>query len=396
MKEYSVSTQHEYDRALEIISLLQKRPLYDIECSKGTELVEEVNALMYHYIYEDKDKDRVYDGLSFFNFDQSQADDIMRHFQEHPPRDMFDIERGLNLLHIIPHDYEEDQPADNPKIVIKDSKEKIIVRSNVEVYGRSFVEAFDSARIIAKHNAYVIAHDSVSVEAYHRSRIDAYDHSQIRAFNKALVTASGTSRVEAFHTSCVTAGETAEVSARHNAYTISTDNANVTAYDKAIVDARGSSIVTSYNTSHIIAWDTSAVSAHDQSFIHASDKANIEAHNQSYVLARKNARVTGSDDSLILTRNNARSETSGNSSSIAEQENNAENLRKNMLTVMHHPRFAKDPIFAMQVLMQAVPEEQRAAIHQKLRSMGCTDKARTKAVLNRWMKTHGEEISYER
>jgi hypothetical protein len=396
MKDYIVATQDEYDRAIKNIALLKKRPFYDIECNKGIEIVEEVDSLMYAYLYNDKDKDKVYDGLSFFNFDQTQADKIIRHFQQHPPRDMFDIERDLNRLHVIPHDYDEDQSVEKPKIIIKDSREKIMVRAHVEVYGKSFVEAFDHAFIIVKNDASIIAHDMVSAEAYHKSRIDAYDHSRIRAFNNALVTASGESQIEAHHKCCVIAGETAQVSAHHDAYIKSMDKATVTAYDKAVVDAWGNSTVNAYHKSHIIVRDTSVVSAHDLSFIHASGRSTIEACNHSCVVARKNALVTGSDDSLILTRDNARSITTGNSNSINEKDTIAENLRNNILTVMRHPRFDSDPIMSMWVLMQIVPEEKRAAINRKLLAMGCTDAARTKNILGRWIKTHEEDISYER
>jgi hypothetical protein len=360
------------------------------------EIVEEVDSLVHRYLYEDNDKNMIYDGLSFFGFDQSQSDEIIRHFQEHPPRDMFDIERGLNSLRVMPHDYDEDQSVENPKIIIKNSWEKIIVRSNVEVHGNSFVEAFGSAFVIAKNNAYIIAHDTVSAEACHKSRVDAFDHSRIRAFNNALVTASGESRVEAHHKCCVIAGEKAQVSARHDAYIKSSDNANIAAYDKATVDAWGNSAVNAYNKSHIIAWDTSVVSAHGLSFIHASDRSKIEARNQSCVIARKKASVAGFDDSLILARDNVQTITGGKSNSISENDNNAENLRKNILTVMRHPRFANDPILAIRTLMQAVPEEKREAINQKLLSMGCIDAAKTKNILVRWIKPRDEDVSYER
>jgi hypothetical protein len=396
MKEYIVSTQDEYDRTIKNIDSLQKGPFYDIERGKGTEIVGEIDSLVHHYVYHVRDKKEVYDGLSFLHFDQSQADEIIRYFQEHLPGDMFDIECGLNRLHIIPHDYDEDQTAGDSKVIIKDSKEKIVVRSNVEAWGNSFVEAFGNAFVIAKNDAYIIAHDAVSAEAYHKSRVDAYDHSQVRAFNNALVTASGESRVQAYHGSIVRATEKVEVSAYHGAYIRSMDEVSVAAYDKSIVDTCGNSTVNAFNKSHIIALGMSLVTAHDQSLIHASDKSKIEARNQSFVLSRKNAFVTGIDSSLILSRDNAQSITGGNCSSISENDNNAENLRNNILTVMRHPRFSKDPILAVKALIQALPEKNRESINKKLLSLGCYDEARTKVILSRWVKNHEEDISYER
>jgi hypothetical protein len=309
---------------------------------------------------------------------------------------MFDIERGLNRLKVIPRGYDANQPGDEPRVIIKDAREKIMVCSNAEAWGNSFVEAFDHASITAKNGAYIIAHDEVSVKAFHKSRVDSYDHCRVQAFNNALVTASGDSQVEAYHRSCVKAGENAKVSAYHDAYVNSMRDFVITAYDKAVVDAWGNSKVAAFNESHIIARDTSVISAHDRSFIHASDMSKIKACHYSCVFARKNAQVSGSDDSLILTRDNARSETSGGSSSIEGKDNNAANLRKNILTVMRHSRFVNDPILAMRILVLAIPEENRAAINKKLLALGCTDAARTKNILGRWIKTQEEDISYER
>jgi hypothetical protein len=396
MKEYIVSTQDEYDIAIKDIGLSRKHPFYDIERDKGTELVEEVDYLMYHYLHHDVDTEMVYDDLSRLDFDQSQMDAIITYFKENPPQDLFDVERALNRLHAIPSGYESEEHDDATKLIIKDNREKIVVRSDAEVYGNSYVEAFEQAAIIAKHNAYIIAHDGVSVDAYHKTRVDADDHSQIRAYDNALVMAAGESRVKAYHGSIVRAAEKAEVSAYHGAYIRSMNEARVAAYDKSIVYARGNSTVNAFNNSHIIAFGMSLVAAHDQSYVHAFEKSKIEARNQSCVLARENAVVAGSDDSLILTCGNARSTTSGKSFSVDEKQNTEENLRNNMLAVMRRPRFAKDPILAAQMLMQALPEESRAAINKKLLSLGCNDAARTKVILNRWVKSLGEDISYER
>lgn len=396
MKDYIVSTQEEYDRTVKNIASLKKRPFYDIGRNKGTEIAGEISSLMYPYLFEGGDKDRVYGGLSFFNFDKLQADEIIRYFQEHPPRDMPGIERGLTILHIIPRDYDENQPDEDSKIVIKDSKEKIIVRSNVEVYGKSFVEAFGDAFITAKDDAYIIARDTVSAEAYHTARVDAYDQSRIRAFDNALVTASGESRVMAYHKSCVMAGGKAKVMAYHDAYINSLHDTDITAFDKSTVVARGNSRVTAYNNSHITACGASEVSAYNLSFVHASDMSKTEARNRSCVFARENALVTGSDDSLVFIRDNARSKTFGNSSSIEGKDNNAENLRKNILAVMRHSRFSGDPVTAVRMLMLAVPEENRAEINRKLLAMGCTGPARTKNILGCWVKARGEDVSRER
>jgi hypothetical protein len=351
---------------------------------------------MHHYLHDNGDTKMVYDGLSRLDFDQPQMDAIMRYFKEHLPRDLFDIERGLNRLRSIPSGYDGGEPDEAVKLIIKDSREKIAVRSDAEAHGNSCVEAFEKAVITAKHNAYVIAHDGVSVDAYHKTRVDAYDRSQIRAYNNAQVMASGKSRVKAYHGSFVLTTEKSEVSAYHGAYIRSMDEAKVAAYDKSIVYTRGNSAVNAFNNSHIIALDMSRVTAHDQSFIHASDKSKIEARNQSCVLARENAVIAGSDDSLILACGNARSTTSSKSFSVDEKQNTVENLRNNMLAVMRRPRFAKDPILAMQMLMQALPEKNRTAINKKLLSLGCTDAARTKNILSSWVKNPGEDISYER
>jgi hypothetical protein len=396
MKDIFVSTQDEYDQAMEAKSKELKSPFYDIERDRGREIIEEVDYLIFHYVCNDLDKKAMYDGLSHIDFDESQADKIMSYFQEHLPGDLFDIERGLNRLRVMPQGYEAGQFIDVPKLVIKDASEKIIVRSDVQVYGKSYVEAFDHAFITAKNNAYIIAHDGVSVAAYHKTRVDAYDHAQVRSFNNALVTASGESRVEAYHESIVRAIEKTEVTAYHSAYIRSTDKAFVSAYDKVVVGADGNSSVNAFDKSHIIASGASHVTAHDQSLIHASDKSKIEARNESLVLSRRNAIVTGIDNSLILSRDNAKLISSGNCFHINEKDNNAENLRKNILTVMRHPRFANDPIMAVGILLQAIPDENREGIHKKLISMGCANAAKTKNILNRWIKNQEENISHER
>jgi hypothetical protein len=396
MKDFVVSTQDGYDQAMEAIAREPKSPFYDIERDRGREIIEEVDYLVYHYVCNDLDKKAMYDRLSHIDFDESQADKIMSYFQEHFPGDLFDIERGLNRLRVIPQGYDAGHFFDVPKLIIKDAPEKIIVRSDVGVYGKSYVEAFDHAFITAKNNAYIIAHDEVSVAAYHKTRVDAYDHAHVRAFNNALVTASGESRVEAYHESIVRAIEKAEVTAYHSAYIRSTDKAFVSAYDKVVVGTDGNSSVNAFDKSHIIASGASHVTAHDQSLIHASDKSKIEACNESLVLSQKNAFVAGIDNSLILSRENAKLTTSGNCFYINEKDNNAENLRKNILTVMRHPRFANDPILAVGILLQAIPDENREGIRKKLISMGCTNDAKTKNILARWIKSHEEDISYER
>jgi hypothetical protein len=396
MKDYVVSTQNEYDRAMEQIALARKRPFYDIEYGRGTEIVEEVDYLVHHYVYRAGDKKLIYDGLSHLDFDKPQADKIMEYFQEHLPRDLFDIERGLNRLRVMPQGYDTGESPEVPKLIIKDSREKIAVRSGVEVCGNSFVEAFDRVSITARNKAHIIAHDSVSVEAYHKARVDAYDHSRIRAFNNARVTASGESQVEAYHKSFVMATEKSKVTAYHDVYIKGTNDSGITVFDKAVVDVWDNCLVSAFNKSHIFAWGSSAVSACDRSLVHAADKSKIEARNQSCVIARENASVSGSDDSFILTCDNAGTRTRDNSHFIDKEHNNAANLRSNLLTILRHSRFAGDPILAMNILMQAIPQENREGIREKLLSMGCTDADKTKTFLKRWVKTPDKDVSYER
>jgi hypothetical protein len=396
MNDIVVATQAEYDNAAARIARYQNRPQFDIEAGRGMEIVEEVNYLMYNYLYNNENLDKTIADLSYFYFTPEEAHKIADYFRKHLPGDMFDIERGLNKLAVKPRDAGETETEEIPKIVIRNNTEKVAVKTDVEVSGYSYIEAFGEAHIIARNKAYVIARENVSVDAYDKTKVDAFDNSCVKAYHNALVLASDESMVWAWHKACVDANDKSKAVAFHTAYVKSMDDAQVVAHNKTTLDAHGKSIVQVYDQSRVNAWDASTVSAHDVTEIHALDSSRIAAYNYSSVLARDKACITARDNSLILNRGEAVAVIHDNAHCINGYDNNVQNLQKNLYLVMKHPRFANDPLLAARFLMQGAPYENKTAINRKYLAMGCNSEEETKRRLTRWLKTYDKDISYER
>jgi len=62
-------------------------------------------------------------------------------------------------------------------IILKDTKERIVVTVSVEARGNSRVEAWDNSRVVAWDNSRVVAWDNSSVVAWGNSRVEAWDNS---------------------------------------------------------------------------------------------------------------------------------------------------------------------------------------------------------------------------
>jgi hypothetical protein len=394
MNEMIVATQAEYDEAAARIARHQNRPYFDIEAGRGTGIVEEVNYLMYNYLYRNGNRDKTIGDLSRFYFTPEQALKITDYFREHLPGDMFDIERGLNRLAVRPDSDEQTETGEIPKIIIRNNTENISVNTDVEVSGYSYIEAFGNARITARNNAYVIARENTWVDACDKTRVDAFDRSGVKAFHNANVFASGESTVLARHKTSVVSKDKATVYAYHEAYVHSTDNVSITAHNRTTVDANGKSTVQAYDRSLIKARDTSRVFAHDAAEIYAMDRSRITANNYSCVVARNKAVITALGNALILTRDNVRTAVRENACHISGNDNNARNLQENLYLVMKNPRFAGDPVLAARMLMRGVPYENKIAINRKYFAMGCNSGEETKRILARWMKTYDRDISY--
>ena len=102
MKPIAVSTQDQYDEAQKKYQAALDKSYFDIDQDKGLEIVEEVDYLIYHFLYNGMSKEDAEKSLSRFYFNESQAEEITGYFLTHQPGDLYEIERGLNILNLSP------------------------------------------------------------------------------------------------------------------------------------------------------------------------------------------------------------------------------------------------------------------------------------------------------
>jgi hypothetical protein len=380
MENIIITNQKEYDDYIK--EVIKPPPYFDIEMQKGNDIVEEVNAVLYGYLYHDRGKGDAENDLSRFYFTQEQATSIVNYFSLSHPSDLFDIERGLNELRIYPVDSDY---FEGKKVVIKDASETINVHTPVEVIGDSIVNVFKGPYIIARDYAIINAKENAFIEAHNYSQVDGFINSRIMALDNTHIHAHEATRVNAYNDS----------------YVISTENSHVRCYDQVSVDAHDNSKILAFNNSKVNGNENAVISAFDKTEIKARDNSQITAHNTAKITARNSSKVNAQDHSLVYAEDNSVISSYGNSCVLTKDsthvaiqengaliighENNADNLRKNIFKVMKHPLAANNPMEAVKIIIQGAPDSYRQGISRRLITLGCTNERNTNEVITAWI-----------
>jgi hypothetical protein len=174
-----IQTQSAYDRFHTLHSTTRHTPYFDIEADKGMNIVEAVDAVVYGYVYRNRVHAAAKDDLTIRYFTEEQAQSIPGYFSTRRPRDLFDIEKGLNHLRIRPRGSEGPSCYEIPAVIITDAREPITVSTNAYVYGNTQVESVQNAHITACDNSRIIARGASCVLAQHHAHVSGYDHALI-------------------------------------------------------------------------------------------------------------------------------------------------------------------------------------------------------------------------
>jgi hypothetical protein len=234
MEPIVVSTQNQYDEAQKRYQKILDTNYCDIDEGKGLGIVEEVDYLIYHFLCNGMSKDDTEKNLPRFYFNESQAQDITGYFLTHQPGDLYEIERGLNILNLHP-DGELNRHIS--PIQIKNNGEKIKVYYPVEVFGNSEIEAFGHVRVIAHDTANITAHDRAVVEAFDNARVTALEQSHITARNTCSAVLYNRSTATAYNHASVFVNDHAKAAVFGHANAHVYDYARADAYNHALIEA---------------------------------------------------------------------------------------------------------------------------------------------------------------
>jgi hypothetical protein len=395
-----VSTQTEYNEAKNLCQNSFDKSYFDIDKDIGMDIVAEVDFLIYHYLCREATKEETERSLSHFYFNQEKASEITSYFLTHRPGDLYDIERGLNMLNLRPDGNINDYEA---LIHIKNSVEKIRVNYPVEVFGESEIEVFGQTKIVAYDNAQITAHDHSIVEAYNQANVTALDQSHITARNNCAVYLYNQSTATAYDHVSVTASNESRISLFNLAEASVFNFSFADSYDESIVTGKDSAKIRAYNKSKIYAYNQAHVTAKDLSHTVAGGQASVIAEDNSIVLAGDEAKVTARHRSIVFARDNADCSSADKAMIISKAQNKPLLLESNVLHILDHPNINLDPALAANLLISAANPEDKAAFDRKLKAMGCVDPQSTNRVLNslvrefeqRLYKKQGQNSSWE-
>jgi hypothetical protein len=379
MKPIVVSTQDQYDEAQKQYQKTLDTSYFDIDKGKGLEIVEEVDCLIYHFLCNGVSKEDTEKSLSRFYFNESQAEEITGYFLTHQPGDLYEIERGLNILNLRP-DGELNKHIS--PIQIRDGVEKIKVYSPVEVFGKSEIEAYGHAR--------VTAHDTANIRAHDRAVVQALDNSQITAFDQSHITARNACSAVLHNQSTIMAYNHASIFVNDHAKAAVFDHANACVYDHAKADAHNYALVTAADTANITAFHNvtvnagfnTRVTAKDLSYTFAKGSAVINAEGNAVVVARDDVRVNAKHHTLVFTGDGAVCEYTDKAQIIDSAKNKPLSLKSNVLRILDHPYIDRQPAIAVNLLLSSSNPDDKEAFSRKLKEMGCIDPASTNRVLN--------------
>jgi hypothetical protein len=378
LKPILVTSQAEYDNAQKTYQDALDKSSFDIDMKKGMEIVEEVDYLIYNFLCNGISKADTEKSLSRFYFTQSQAREITDYFLTHQPGDLYEIERGLNILNFSP---DREMNKRISPIQIRDGVEKIKVYYPVEVFGNSHVEIFGHARVVAHDAACITAYDQAIVEAFDTAKVTAFDQSHVTARNTSAVTLFSRSSVAAYNHASLSAGDHAKAAVFDEASARVSQYAKADAYDHTYVTAGNMTKIRAYQDATVIARDYTRVTAQDTSYIVAKGFAAIDAEDNAVVAAGDAVTVNAKHHALVFTRDDARCEYTGEARLITSVQNKPLFLKSNVLKILNHPYIDREPVIAVNLLLSSANPGDREAFSQKLKEMGCIDPESTNRVL---------------
>jgi hypothetical protein len=370
MEPIIVSNQNEYDQAEKTFRDILDNSRFDIEAGKGLSTIEEVETVIHNHLKQGVSKDEAEKSLSQYNFTESQALKIISYFSNHYPKDLHDIESGLNFIGM---KNSRELNLGIPLIHIKEASEKICVWSPVEVFGKSEIEALEHAK--------TIAHDRARVGAHNRAIVEALDHSFITAFNQSNVVARNYSRVVlhnestaiAHNYSKVEAGDHANIALFDNSVALVTDSAIASAYHNALITASKNATIFAFNDAKVKAFENCRVTLRNRSYVQAHNFAFVDAQDQTVTIADNNAKVSAKDNSLVFLKDYAICGKSDKAKVIPSNKNTPSLFKKNLFAIYNHPFINGDASAAINLLLAAVNKEDKAAFGRKLKKMGFVD-----------------------
>jgi hypothetical protein len=235
MEPIIVSNQAEYRKASKTGRRIPKKNRFDIDAGKGLDIIKEVDRILTGYFYEKISKNGAEKSLSRLCFNVFQAKKITDFFIDYRPGDLYGIEQGLNRLR-----YQNSRELNGyiPPVHIKNAAEKIRVYTPVEVFGRSHVEAYQYAPVIARDRAYIHSFEDSVIYAYNNSNVVAEEQSRVVARNMPFVVAMGSAIINANDYAVIVARKYSNVNARHNALVFLQDEAVCKAKDNVKVITR--------------------------------------------------------------------------------------------------------------------------------------------------------------
>jgi hypothetical protein len=378
MKPIIVSTQAQYNEAEKLYWKTLDKSHFDIDRGKGMEIVEETDYLIHNFLYGDASKENTENDLSRFYFNKSQAEEITGYFLTHLPGDLYNIERGLNLLNM-----RADEGSNNrfPLIHIKNGIEKISVLCPVEVFGESEIEAFGRAIVTARDKSRITAHDRVIVKALDNAQVAAHNQSHIIAKNCSSITLYGNSTAAVHNNAHITAMEDSKIAVFDQANATVLDTARADVYDHTLIFAKNDSKINAFNNATVNAYDDSRIAARNTAYIVAGGSASIDALNYAVIVAGDKAKVTANHHSLVFLKHDATCETKDKAYVITKSQNQPAFLENNVFRLLDHPFIDQNPAIAVNLLLSSSNPGDREAFSRKLKEMGCIDPESTNRVL---------------
>jgi hypothetical protein len=388
MEPIVVATQAEYIEAQKLCQDSFNKSYFDIDKDIGMDIVGEVDYLIYNYFYQDMAKEETKKCLSDIYFGQDQAGEIIDYFLTHRPRDLYDIERGLNILDLRP----DKETGNEALIVIKDSVEKIKVHCPVEVFGESEVEVFGRSMVVAHDDSQITAHDQSIVKAHNRTQVTALDYAHITARNDCAVYLYNQSTATAYNHVSVIASDHCKAALFNLADASAFNSATVDAYDESIATGKDSSTIRVYDKAKAYAYDQARVTAKDVSYTVAGGQASVNAENNAVVFAGDETKITAKHHSLVFAGDHATLVCVDKAMVIDRAQNNPLFLKSNILHILDHPYIGREPAVAASLLISAAKPEDRSAFNRRLKAMGCVDRESTNRVIASFVKEFDRKI----
>lgn len=387
MEASIIRTQAEYDELINQTRNNRNWRYFNIKKEQGVIALQEVKQIIQDYFIHKNNRFMTEKELTRNLFSSVQSKKIVDYFNKNAHKSLLDFEQGLNSMNIRPDKGEQGYLIyAEPKIIIKDTLEKINIDYSATIYDESFVEARGNYIIGAYDKSHIIAYNNIGVMATNKARIDAYDNVTIVAKNDSLVFASGNTTIAAYDQSIIHAKQNAIISALNKSCIYAFDKVHVSAYNDSMVQANGNSEIYAHDETHIISRDNSKVDAMDRTHVKALDNTIIHASGNSCIIGMDNAQIFAYSDPLIITRDNATVKANNDISWIDSKVNNVKHFRKNISRILRHPLFKDKPLLAAQTLALGMSKKNKDAINKKLLSLGCTDEESLQKIIPLWVK----------